>query len=152
MAFDRKEYMREWMRKWREHNPEQEKARKKKYYAANGDKARAAQKNYYAANPEKVKKRERNRQRARSKRREQSAGRPKPDNCEICHRATKLNWDHCHATGKFRGWICFRCNAVLGLVEDSQEILSRLGSYLNAVEVKEAASVGELSSRPQGSR
>jgi hypothetical protein len=38
--------------------------------------------------------------------------------------------DHNHKTGKFRGIICSRCNWVLGIVEESIEILNILKRYL----------------------
>ena len=64
---------------------------------------------------------------------EVKAGRPKPSVCEICrgnggHHG--ICFDHCHATGKFRGWICDRCNKVLGLVGDEAELLRKMVEYL----------------------
>jgi hypothetical protein len=59
------------------------------------------------------------------------AGRPKPETCEICNELNlRIVFDHCHAHGHFRGWICDRCNKVLGLVKDSSELLSKLREYL----------------------
>jgi hypothetical protein len=34
--------------------------------------------------------------------------------CEICGKVKKLYVDHSHLTGKFRGWLCHRCNQALG--------------------------------------
>ena len=60
-----------------------------------------------------------------------TAGRPKPETCEICNELNiRIVFDHCHAQGHFRGLICDRCNRVLGLVKDSPELLSKLGDYL----------------------
>ena len=39
--------------------------------------------------------------------------------------------DHCHETGKFRGFLCRRCNLVLGLVKDDEGWLAMLGDYLS---------------------
>jgi hypothetical protein len=59
------------------------------------------------------------------------AGRPKPETCEICNSSEfRIVWDHCHAEGHFRGWICDRCNRVLGIVRDSPSLLRNLASYL----------------------
>lgn len=59
--------------------------------------------------------------------------------CKICsssdsHRTgTKYNLfvDHCHATGKVRGLLCHHCNAGLGHLKDSKEILERAIRYLD---------------------
>ena len=53
--------------------------------------------------------------------------------CAICFKKPKrrrLNVDHCHKTGVVRGLLCDICNAVLGLLEDSPEVLTRAASYL----------------------
>lgn len=66
-------------------------------------------------------------------------GRPRPLQCELCKehgygRGNKPNagicFDHDHKTGIPRGWLCDRCNKVLGLVRDSQELLEKLRAYL----------------------
>lgn len=43
---------------------------------------------------------------------------------------TSPHVDHCHETGKVRGFLCRRCNSVLGLVNDDQAILGKLAKYL----------------------
>ena len=47
--------------------------------------------------------------------------RPAPQHCEICGNADKraLSLDHCHDTGRFRGWLCGKCNASLGRFGDT---------------------------------
>ena len=64
------------------------------------------------------------------------ATRPMPEQCEICGvfgRDLKkgLCFDHDHMTGKFRGWICGRCNIALGMVKDNTEILLTMIEYIN---------------------
>lgn len=64
------------------------------------------------------------------------AGRKKPEQCEICGAFGSslkkgIHFDHDHKTGKFRGWICSRCNLALGLVKDNTETLSAMIEYLN---------------------
>ena len=39
--------------------------------------------------------------------------------------------DHCHATKKFRGWLCHKCNRALGHLNDSPELLTRALEYLS---------------------
>jgi hypothetical protein len=58
------------------------------------------------------------------------AGRPRPSNCEQCGRTWKIAFDHCHASGKFRGWLCSHCNLILGHAGDDPHLLRRLADYL----------------------
>lgn len=60
----------------------------------------------------------------------------KPDRCEICSvlesdLKRKLAFDHCHTTGKFRGWLCITCNTGLGYARDDTKILQNMINYLN---------------------
>ena len=61
---------------------------------------------------------------------EKLAGRKKPDSCEVCGGGGKICFDHDHATGVFRGWLCSRCNFALGQVRDNSELLIALVEYL----------------------
>jgi len=63
--------------------------------------------------------------------RELIAGRSCPPTCEVCGELNiRIVFDHCHASGLFRGWICDRCNRVLGLVNDRPALLCALAGYL----------------------
>lgn len=61
-----------------------------------------------------------------------------PASCEACGGAPtrfrggseRLAWDHDHATGRFRGWLCSNCNTALGLLGESQVRLKALSKYL----------------------
>ena len=59
---------------------------------------------------------------------------PVTENCECC--GTKLlggmqtHLDHCHETGKFRGWLCNKCNRGLGYFGDSIAGLEQALAYL----------------------
>jgi hypothetical protein len=66
------------------------------------------------------------------RRRVQKAGRPRPIQCDVCRRRGKIQWDHNHATGLFRGWLCSKCNRTLGLVNDDPKILIALANYLKS--------------------
>jgi hypothetical protein len=61
-----------------------------------------------------------------------------PDNCENCgnklDKGFKTHLDHCHTTGKFRGWLCNRCNMGIGALGDSTEGLQRAIEYLKRAE------------------
>lgn len=61
--------------------------------------------------------------------------------CAICNqeeintdprtnRVRRLAVDHCHATGKIRGLLCFACNRALGGFKDSQDLLASAINYL----------------------
>jgi hypothetical protein len=81
-----------------------------------------------AANPERTRRQWRNyRERKLLK---ATGGIPKPEICDICGIGGKICFDHCHNKGNFRGWICNRCNFVLGQVGDSLELLKKLIEYL----------------------
>lgn len=60
-----------------------------------------------------------------------AATRPRATKCEVvgCGNSPVV-FDHCHATGLFRGWICVRCNRLLGQIKDSPELLESLATYL----------------------
>jgi len=67
---------------------------------------------------------------------EELAGRPQPEQCEICGGFGKdfkkgLCFDHDHETGKFRGWICLRCNTAIGLVKENTETLIAIIKYIS---------------------
>lgn len=60
--------------------------------------------------------------------------RPCPELCECCGRPPSpkrvLALEHCHETGKFRGWLCHRCNTALGLLGDTLADAKKLVAYL----------------------
>src|ERR1700742_4590865 len=49
--------------------------------------------------------------------------RPAPTRCECCNGPPTgrggLHLDHDHTTGKFRGWLCNKCNAGIGMLGDT---------------------------------
>lgn len=55
--------------------------------------------------------------------------------CDICGIAEekcdkKLHLDHCHASGDFRGWLCRKCNSMIGNALDKTETLVKGIWYL----------------------
>ena len=55
--------------------------------------------------------------------------------CEICgrtedHLTRRLNLDHDHETGKFKGWLCTACNRAIGLFSESQSVLHSALTYV----------------------
>lgn len=58
--------------------------------------------------------------------------------CKLCKRPesdfpVRLHMDHNHETGKFRGWLCKNCNAMLGNSHDSPELLEKAAQYLREI-------------------
>jgi uncharacterized protein YbaR (Trm112 family) len=51
--------------------------------------------------------------------------------CPICSEPAKLVIDHDHKTGAFRDIICDRCNRLLGVADDSVNLLHAAISYLH---------------------
>ena len=59
--------------------------------------------------------------------------RPCPEKCELCGGPSGLrtfHLDHDHKTGKFRGWLCGRCNTTLGKFGDDVEGLLMAIHYI----------------------
>ena len=52
------------------------------------------------------------------------------------HHIGKLNIDHCHTTGKVRGFLCMKCNAGLGMFNDDFKTVYRAYKYLSKHEGK----------------
>ena len=126
-------------RRYRQKHRDEVNARRLKWKRANIEKVRAQDaKNHrcrYADDPEGNRRRYQAHLARLLAKREVACGRKRPARCEICgelpYKGRPTVWDHCHRTGVFRGWICDRCNKVLGLVKDSPELLSALMAYLS---------------------
>jgi hypothetical protein len=63
--------------------------------------------------------------------------------CAICHqpetkimrgKVSKLQVDHCHATGRVRGLLCHRCNSMLSHIELDIDMFRRTVEYLREPE------------------
>jgi len=96
------------------------------------DKARAASQAWRQRNPEKA--RERTWLTHAIRLGYPNPTRPRPQVCECCggppNGKGRLHLDHDHRTGKFRGWLCSRCNISLGGFGDSVEGLEKAIEYL----------------------
>ena len=59
-------------------------------------------------------------------------------NCPLCDRVVEKKdgnsnkWclDHNHTTGEYRGWICHKCNNLIGRANEDGNTLIKLGNYL----------------------
>lgn len=63
--------------------------------------------------------------------------------CKICgadsntdKRARYFVIDHCHSSGEVRGLLCSKCNALLGLAQEREDILETAKQYLRNSRVK----------------
>lgn len=59
--------------------------------------------------------------------------RPATLECPICKDVVDGKYarlDHCHSTGRIRGWLCDNCNTALGKFKDSDEVLQRAIDWL----------------------
>ena len=92
--------------------PERRAISNAKWYSTHAEKAKAASIEYHKKHTEYL------------------ADRPRSKACEVCGRIGRVCFDHCHKSGKFRGWLCVRCNTTLGNVDDSPIILQKLAKYL----------------------
>lgn len=104
-----------------------------KYEGNRQERNRQANRAYRKANPERAREVGR---RWKQQRCEEISGRPKPSVCDVCGEPgnyggkPRICFDHCHAQGGFRGWLCDRCNMVLGKAKDDADLLRRLADYL----------------------
>jgi hypothetical protein len=131
----RNEYQKEYVK----NNPENILANKRRYREKNREKLRAAHHAYIRDDNGKPNAKYLHRKKRTIERRaadlETLAGRPKPLLCEVCGGPPSdragMNFDHCHTTGRFRGWLCRNCNVTLGLVGDNSQRLRALADYLD---------------------
>lgn len=133
-----KEYHARWMREWRLANPDKRNDSQYKWRRNNPEKFKESYRKYKAKNPEYFRIKDREKQRRLNGL--PLPTRPCPAVCEVCGKEEKkihkngtrfsLALDHCHSTGKFRGWLCSICNTVAGMMKDDYEIIFKLAEYL----------------------
>jgi hypothetical protein len=135
-----KEKVNDQARRYRKKHPETNKKAKDKYRKNNSElikeRDKLAQRKSRSQNPEAQKIRAENYRLRQEAKKIEIAGRPRASICEICLLSGKTVFDHCHSTGFFRGWICDRCNKMLGLVKDSSFLLNKMIQYLENFNVK----------------
>lgn len=123
-------------------NPEKVDAWQQKYRAKNAERIRERSRQYLKEEPEKRralnKKRNRNRLLKLLKITEDdlSAALLAQGNvCAICRSELRpgrhTHIDHSHKSGKFRGFLCLKCNTGLGKFNDSPRLLRRAAFYLD---------------------
>jgi hypothetical protein len=110
---------------WRAKNAAKHAAYVKAWGARNPVKVAAASKMWRAKNPGIVRQQKVRSILRRAEKLTAIAGRPRPTECELCgERPRRIVFDHCHATGAFRGWLCDRCNLTLGQAKERNALKS----------------------------
>lgn len=131
MAWADPQTRREYAARYYLRNKKKINARSSARYWRNRDGILAGMKEWYARDTERI---NASRQERTNRNKGVLATRKAPKRCESCGKGAsgkgRLHIDHCHATGKFRGWLCFKCNAGLGLLGDSPRTLRRALRYL----------------------
>lgn len=122
-------------RKYREKHPEKVAQRSKNWREKNIVERRIIEREnarkMRATNPDAQKIRTAKHKAKKDLEKEILAGRRRPEICEICSKNEfRIVFDHCHNSGKFRGWICDRCNRTLGIVKDNPNLLREMAIYL----------------------
>lgn len=56
--------------------------------------------------------------------------------CLGCYQDKPLCVDHCHKTGKIRGLLCRKCNAVIGLANEDINVVKNIVVYLEKSETE----------------
>jgi hypothetical protein len=119
------------VKEWRKRNPEKRRAQEKRYRQRHPETGRKASRKYNKTHPEERFRHRMNYERKQEEKLVLIAKRPRPSVCDLCrNRGFRIVFDHCHKHGHFRGWLCHRCNTVLGLVGDDAELLRKMIKYL----------------------
>jgi hypothetical protein len=117
-------------RAYRQKNREKFNALQREWRQKNKEKAKRFDREYRQKNKGKLQTYGRDQWKRTQRLREMEAGRRRPSVCEVCGKKGRIVFDHCHQRGIFRGWLCSRCNIVLGLVKDDTNPLRKLIAYL----------------------
>ena len=128
-------YRAETARNWRKSNPQSSRTSASRYRKANPELMRSSDRKWRLKHPDanKLKQRKYNNL--------PEPTRPEPLICDVCkkpetrrHKDTgklfALALDHCHKTGKFRGWLCSKCNTTLGRHLDDALLFLKIADYL----------------------
>ena len=113
-------------------NKKQDAVKKREWYLAHKEECIARTLAWRKANPDGRRKHRRTAQGVVN-----ATGEKKIAPCEFCLRIMALQQDHDHATGKARGWLCCRCNLLVGWWEIicKEDVMGQLSSYVGRYNV-----------------
>lgn len=123
----------DYMKALYQNNREVERQKRKTWYEQNKSKALAKHKANYAVNKDVVNLKRRLRKYGLTEQEHYAILEQQNYKCanETCtSKITGLHIDHCHQSGRVRGYLCSNCNTTLGLVKESVESLKGLIDYL----------------------
>lgn len=129
---ENREKRRAYERTWRKDNPEKIRAYHAKWAKANPEKRCAESARRFAKPESKERIRATSREYGRRRQGLPAPTRPAPSVCEKCNKpsARALCLDHDHETRKFRGWLCYVCNAAIGMLGDDLAGVMDAARYL----------------------
>ncbi len=118
-------------------NPEKHRKKSRDSRLRNPERAAATSKRYQRANPEKMRmwkqwqfSRDIERKYGITFERYQELVRTEGIICAICRSTEKIGIDHCHASGRFRGFLCSGCNLAIGNIRESADRAEGLAKYI----------------------
>jgi hypothetical protein len=120
-------------KKWYHNNKETAATDRKQYYKANKQLILERTKRWYAKNKRQYRDKSLQRRFGITIEQYDEMLTSQNNSCAICKTPPgdiALAVDHCHTTGKIRSLLCFDCNTLLGLCEDSITVLQSAMSYL----------------------
>jgi len=128
---------RAYNRAWRHANPDKAQAQRARYRAKHPEEFRAGVRRWYALNREKRREYEYRKKYGLSVAEAEAQLAAQGHCCPICKAVLRLGKgkqggfvDHCHESGEFRGILCMRCNAGLGLFKHNPAFLRAAANYL----------------------
>ncbi len=112
---------------------EKQRAKVRKYYKDRPEYRREQKRKFAKNNPESVVATKRKGRLGISRADQEALFASQNAQCAICDKEitfVKSHLDHCHTTGKVRGFLCQWCNYILGNAKDDLKILQRAIEYL----------------------
>jgi recombination endonuclease VII len=129
---EKKARQRAWSAKWRQNNPEKDRANDLRYQSENKDKIKKRSRELHLQRKFGISAEDYNQMLAQQN-----------NVCAICKRpcatGKALAVDHNHETGKVRALLCKDCNVSIGLMKEDPDLLRTAANYLELHKIKETS-------------